>query len=47
MRAAAWLACWPLLGLMWCAATLGDSMGDACLMLDEAIGRLLDYAESE
>ncbi|MBN3822335.1 hypothetical protein G3O00_01715 [Burkholderia sp. Ac-20384] len=47
MRTAAWLMCWPLLGLMWVTATVGDSMEDACLALDETIGRLLDYAESE
>jgi hypothetical protein len=47
MKFAAWCACWPLLGVMWFAATLGDSMCDIVEMLDGALDSLGDYIESE
>lgn len=47
MRCAVGLMCWPLLGLMWFAATLGDSMGDLVYYLDDLTDRMLEYAEGE
>jgi hypothetical protein len=47
MKGAAWLMCWPLLGLLWFSATGADMLSDATDALDGAIDQLLDYAESE
>ena len=47
MKFATWLACWPLLGVMWVAAAIGDSMGDVVYCLDDLTDRMLEYAEAE
>lgn len=47
MKFAAWCACWPLLGVMWFCATLGDSMADAVDGLDSVLGSLEDFIDSE
>lgn len=39
--------CWPLLGVMWVAATVGDALGDVVHLLDDVTEQLLDYAERE
>jgi hypothetical protein len=40
MKFAAWVMCWPLLGLLWVCATIGDSMGGACEKLEDALEAL-------
>lgn len=47
MRFAAWVLCWPLLGLFGVAGFVADSMIDACEWLDRVLERLEDYVDSE
>jgi hypothetical protein len=47
MRFAAWCACWPLLGVMWFCATLGDCMCDVVEEIDGVLESLGDFIESE
>jgi hypothetical protein len=47
MKFAAWVMCWPLLGAMWLAATVGDAAGDVVYYLDDLTDRLLEYSEGE
>lgn len=47
MKAAAWLVCWPLLGLLWFSTAGADMLSDVNGALDTTLNQLLDYAESE
>jgi hypothetical protein len=47
MKFAAWVMCWPLVGVMWFAATVGDAADDAFYYLDDLTDRLLEYSEAE
>jgi hypothetical protein len=47
MKLAAWCACWPMLGVLWLCAAVGDAMTDACEGLDYALGRMGEYIDGE
>jgi hypothetical protein len=47
MKGAAWLMCWPLLGLLWFSATGADMLSDVTDSLDVSLDRLLDYVERD
>lgn len=47
MKAAVYLMCWPLLGLIWFSSTGADMLSDVTDSLDTTLERLLDYVERE
>lgn len=47
MKFAAYMLCWPLLGVFAVMAFVTDGMIDACDAMDYALDKLQDYAESD
>jgi hypothetical protein len=47
MKFAAWVMCWPLLGVFAVAAFVTDSMIDVCEALDCVLEKHEDYVEAE
>lgn len=45
MRAATWVMCWPLLGVLWFSATGAELLSAAAEGLDRTLERLMDFVE--
>jgi hypothetical protein len=46
MKFAAWLICWPILGIFGALAFVTDAMIDACELTNNVLERIEDYVDS-